>query len=517
MTRLLSHQADNSFEEIILIGSIISKDFMEAVGHVLSPKYFQSLHIKQVVTWTLEYWEENQDVPGETIQEICQVECRNTKVADQDLIQELLKSVFIKYEGKEYNYQYLAKKTLEYIRERSVHITLEEASWLLKRKGADAAELRISEHTAVIEKTSDIRGCSYIRNFSDNFNAWFYQDRTPIMTFPGDLGRYTYPLLRGKLMAYLAPPKSGKSWHLIHTAYTAITQRQNVLFFSLEMSNNEVQERFTTMILAKERTKDSKPVSYWLPVFDCVLNQNGECQKKLCPTPGVSLLVGGTIPRYEEAEHIPCTACQGAKNSDYIPATWMVEEIREPLKHTETFQGIKALERHFGLDSLKILTYGIGTFSINDLESKLDELVSLEGWVADLVVLDYADLLRHDTTYREKRHQLGSIWNNLSRIAKERNFLLFTASQSNRSSVSKAQLESSDITEDFSKVMVVDGLISIDSDNSSPSLMRKDSYWGRHSLHWLAHRYKKHLNPWQSCQILHQFDLGQVVMDSKII
>lgn len=60
----------------------------------------------------------------------------------------------------------------------------------------------------------------------------------------------------------------------------------------------------------------------------------------------------------------------------------------------------------------------------------------------DKVILDYTDLLQHDATYREKRHQLRSILNALSRIAKERNLFLFTASQS------KARLLSSDITED---------------------------------------------------------------------
>ncbi len=64
---------------------------------------------------------------------------------------------------------------------------------------------------------------------------------------------------------------------------------------------------------------------------------------------------------------------------------------------------------------------------------------------------------------------------------------------------------------------IVDGLIGINSDNTGFNISERDSYWHRHSLQWLAHRYKKHLKLWESCQVLHQFDIGQPVIDSEII
>lgn len=516
--RVIGHNIGNGLEDLILTGMIISKEFMEEISHVVSPEFFQSPHIQQVMGWVIEYWQENKDVPKETIQEIYQAECRNAKVEDQDLIHRLLSNMFEKYEGREFNHTYMKTKTLEYIRERSVHVTIEEASWLLKRKGADAAESRIAQHEIVKEKTSKVRESSFFRNFKRKFDAWFYQDRTPLITFPGALGRYMQPLLRGKLIAYLAPPKSGKSWHLINTAYMGLTQKKNVLFFSLEMSEEEVNERFTSMMLGRERTLNSKPVEYWVPVYDCILNQNGECNKSCCPNRGVSILKNGQIPKYEDTpEHIPCTKCRGLKDSNYIPTTWVLKEIRKPLQHGETFKQISGLEKHFNLDKLKIITYGIGTASISDIEDNLDELELREGWLPDVICLDYADLLRHDTTYREKRHQIGSIWENLSRVAKTRKILIFTASQGNRGSMAKSKLSASDISEDFSKVMTADALIAINSDNGESDLTKKDSYWFRHDLQWVVHRYKKHLHPWETCQVLHQFDLGQPVIDSEII
>jgi len=676
---MVQHPVNDGLEELILIGMIISKEFISEIEHAIEPGYFQSPHIKQVSKWVLEYWDEFKEVPGTAIQEIYIAECRLNKIrpADEDLIQELLTRVFDKYEGREFNHQYMIQKALDYIRERSLRLTVEEALWLLDRKGSKEAEDRITEHKKVMKKTSANRNNSWLRDFSKTFNAWFYQDRTPIMSFPGNLGRYMHPLLRGKLIAFLAPPKSGKclkegtliplpngdiipieqivkrkiksiltvnedfsispgkvtewhtngikpvfkvstnlgreveitsehplltpkgwkplsqlregdfvavpkripitrhnvkkvnktlkspkiqaildadiswakitkiepsgkfptyditvdkthnfittdfvihnSWHLIHCAFTALTQRKNVIFFSLEMSEEEVQERFTTMALAKERTTDSKPVEYTIPVYDCLLNQNGECRRSLCPTPGESILVKDKKPKYTDVpEHIPCTACREFENSDYIPETWMKIESRDPLKHNETFRQIKALKKHFHLNGLRIFTFRIGRATITDIENVLDELESNEAWLPDVICLDYADLLDHDSTYKERRHQLGHIWENLSGMAKARQVLLFTASQGNRGSASKSKLESSDFAEDWSKVAIVDGLIGINSDNSSLTVVERDTSWHRHSLQWLAHRYKKHLKLWESCQVLHQFDIGQPVIDSEI-
>jgi hypothetical protein len=369
------HEVNTGVEELILVGMVISKEFLSEVDHVLEAKFFQSPQIKLVAGWVLDYWEEFREVPKESIQEIYITECEQNRVnrADQSLIQELLSKIFERYEGRDFNYTYMVQKALDYVREQSLRLTIEESLWLLERKGAQEAEDRITEHKRVIKKTSTNRYNSFLRDFEKNFDAWFYQDRTPIMTFSGALGRYMYPLLRGKLIAFLAPPKSGKSYHLIHTAYTALTQKRNVLFFSLEMADEEVQERFTSMALGKERTRNDNLVEYNIPVYDCVLNQNGGCNRIRCPSPGVSILDKKQLPRYEDVpDHEPCTACRGEANSDYISTTWMVRESRSPLKHGETFKQVKGLKRHFYLNGLRIFTFGLGSASITTIEDVLN-------------------------------------------------------------------------------------------------------------------------------------------------
>lgn len=518
MDNLVEHNLNNSFEELILIGSIISQEFMESISHVLESKFFLSPHIKILITLVIEYWEEFGKVPEKAIQEIFLVECRNSTVQDAELINILLRKIFEDNSGTEFNVKYLVPRALSYIRERSLYLLLEESQWLLKRKGSEAAEQRILEHDRVVEKTSEIRNSSWIRNFDENLNAWWSKVGSPTITFSGDLGRYLSPLLPGKLIAFLAPPKSAKSWHLLHTAYTALTQRKNVLFFSLEMDQEEVSERLTNMILGQERTDDGKSAQYEIPYFDCKLNQLNECHRRERPKSNSTVFEGKVIQDYKDCpDHIPCSVCKGTVDHKlYKPASWIRIETRDSLTHAIAKKKMNALKRHFGLDNLKIITGGIGTISIAKIESILNELEQREGWLPEVLVIDYADLIKPDSFIKDKRNQLSNIWENLSRIAKTRNILLFTASQANRAAVRKTKLTSEDIAEDFSKAMIADAMISILFDDDYKLETSQDSYWHRHSLQLIFSRYHKNFKSWQKCRVLHNFSLGQPCIDSSI-
>ena len=79
---LVQHNIENSLEDLILTGMIISKEFMEGVSHVINPEFFLSPHIKQVADWVLRYYQEQNDVPKESIQEIFITECKYSTVPD---------------------------------------------------------------------------------------------------------------------------------------------------------------------------------------------------------------------------------------------------------------------------------------------------------------------------------------------------------------------------------------------------------------------------------------------------
>lgn len=507
-------------EDLFLTGMIVSEEFMKGISHVMEPRFFRSPHIRTVSGWILEYYDKFKTVPGSEIQSIFDIEARNNDLADRELIERLLATISSRYAGKSYNVGYLLPKMLDYLRERVVEIAIEDAAWSLKRDGAAAAWRTLSEIRKVNEKMP--RGVTFLRDFDDRFDQWYYRDKQEIMRFPGALGHYFAPLLRGKLFAFMGKPKSGKSWWLLYVAYIAVTFKLNVAFFSLEMDTSEVEERFSTMLTYREFGEGSE--MYKMPVFDCQNNQDGSCVKSACVNPGESILEDDQVPEYEMTPHLACTSCRrdwserriSDTEIDYEYASWMEEEEFEKLSPAEIKKTMDQFRLHFGQDTLKIFSHRIGTATVSDMEEELDDTEEREGWVPDLMIVDYADIAKKDGSLSERRHQLSDIWEQLSGCMKERNCLGFTASQGNRGSMGKTSLEADDIAEDFGKVMIVDGLIGINEDNTGKGKVAKDRYWQRQNLKWIAHRYKKDIKDWEKCMILNNMTLGQVCIDSEI-
>jgi len=79
----------------------------------------------------------------------------------------------------------------------------------------------------------------------------------------------------------------------------------------------------------------------------------------------------------------------------------------------------------------------------------------------DLVIVDYADLLRDTSGAKDLRFQLRRIYEDLRGMAGELGVPVWTASQSSRSSLEEDIIGAEKIAEDYSKVMTADFVMSI--------------------------------------------------------
>jgi hypothetical protein len=85
----------------------------------------------------------------------------------------------------------------------------------------------------------------------------------------------------------------------------------------------------------------------------------------------------------------------------------------------------------------------------------------LIGKKPDLVIVDYADLLRGVSSKKEMRHELESIYEDLRGVAGEYGIPIFTASQANRSALEQDVIEADKISESYSKIMIADFVLSL--------------------------------------------------------
>ena len=85
----------------------------------------------------------------------------------------------------------------------------------------------------------------------------------------------------------------------------------------------------------------------------------------------------------------------------------------------------------------------------------------ISGFKPNLVVVDYADIMRDVGNSKELRLQLGNIYEDLRGLAGEMEVPIWTASQANRSSLEEDVIGAEKIAESYSKVMTADFVLSI--------------------------------------------------------
>ena len=104
--------------------------------------------------------------------------------------------------------------------------------------------------------------------------------------------------------------------------------------------------------------------------------------------------------------------------------------------------------------------YPAKTVTCHSLLAHIQQMTSL-GFKPDVIIVDYADLLssvhRTDARYQE----LGAIYEELRGIAGELNIPIWTASQTQRSSIQDDIIQADKIAESYSKIMTADLVISI--------------------------------------------------------
>lgn len=110
--------------------------------------------------------------------------------------------------------------------------------------------------------------------------------------------------------------------------------------------------------------------------------------------------------------------------------------------------------------NLIIKYYPTKTASSSTIRAHIEKMI-LIGKKPDLVIVDYADLLRGAVSRKEMRHELESIYEDLRGIAGEYEVPLFTASQANRSALEDDVIEAGKISESYSKVMIADFVLSL--------------------------------------------------------
>ena len=160
-----------------------------------------------------------------------------------------------------------------------------------------------------------------------------------------------------------------------------------------------------------------------------------------------------------------------SKGLNVIHYTLELNEAYVGLRYDSIFSGVEGqnlkyhkeevMEKLFKLDgSLTIKYYPTKACTVNTLSAHLKKVTAF-GTKVDMVLVDYADIMKDINKHTEMRHALGSIYEDLRGLAGEMQIPIWTASQANRSALDEDIIEASKVAESYAKVMPADFVLSL--------------------------------------------------------
>jgi|TARA_R110000824_G_scaffold74992_3_gene190484 replicative DNA helicase len=228
-------------------------------------------------------------------------------------------------------------------------------------------------------------------------------------------------------------------------------------------TDNNFGHEFLKDFELRYEVKARSPVSTGWPKVDSIMKSglgSGELGVVIAPTgAGKSMalahLGAHAVKAGKNVIHYTLELSEAVTGQRYdsclssVPLSTLFARKEEVLENISDLQG-----------SLIIKEYPTKTASSNTLKSHIEKLKKRNQKI-DMIIVDYADLLRPTTNFREKRDELGSIYEDLRAIAQENKCPLWTASQTNRTGLNAEVVTMESISEAFNKCFVADFICSI--------------------------------------------------------
>lgn len=417
-------------EKNIITSMIVSDEFIKRIMPIVRPEYFQVPYAKTVFYWLKDYFEKYNKAPGRHIQDLYRI---NKPSMDEDqakLIDAFLVVLDEQYD-ESFNIDFYYDKAVYYLRQQAVIEKSREIKSLAEFGNIDDAEKAIMNFNKVMKATSGMDGPNEDESLDEYFVA---KRKNDLLEFPGGLGKLFGLWKREWLVMGQGVYGSGKTWFLNMIRNLAIRQRVRVVDFNFEMNKWQYLERYYKSIT---QTNEEGGI-FLIPVFDCLRNQLGDCNKteRTCNS-RIRRTIQDPKPKFADApsNYLPCTACA---DDTYPLETWFVSEERPPGDEFLIRQKIRSIKK--GHDFVRFKCYPRGVASTNDICHDLDVLDYTEGFIPDIIIVDYLDIMAPSKNNNDNEEtKLNQISLDLAWLAKERHAMVITVSQVKSSVVERGR------------------------------------------------------------------------------
>ncbi len=496
---------DFNREKQVIVNLILNTKFCERVLPIVRKEFFQSKYAGTVLDWVSTYFETYAVAPKSHINEIFEEHGKELDSDVHEQIGNVLQHLSDVADSEVHNIDYLVDNANDLFREK--HLELQNKALEHKLSKGDL----VGAENVMLEQYHGIEGGS--KEFIAFNDAEFMREcirgmviqqdpDTAFFNFSGKLGEFIGPVDRGWFVAYLAPAKRGKTTYMLDAAIDAVRQRLNTVIISLEMPEKQLMQRYALAVTGIHPDRD--PYTVMIPVMDCKLNQNGECEKDERVGIGAILTDDGLTAYENEPGWEVCTSCRGTL--DFNPSAWKVPIEKKTILEGDYVKKVHKFNKYFGKYG-RVIHMPSKSVTVSDIRAKIYNLETTQNFIPDVIIIDYADLIKPDVNTGQKRHDLDDIWEAIRGWGQEQHVLIISASQTNRVSADVEFIRDTHVAEDYSKIAKLDIAIGLCQTDQMKEI-------GMMNINKVAHRHYEYVQS-HVCAVLQEMKHQQSSLDSE--
>lgn len=413
---------ENTREDFLLLAMITSTEVLSHVAPCWQRDFFKADYQNIIGAQCVDHFEQYGEAPNALIKN--RIRCwgndngvENAKIENVEKVIGGIQDKFI--HNQEVNVSYTLDILAKLQRSHKLRKLREGLDDYLDLGDFDKAEAKVLEYSSAItindgETTEDVP-----LNNADLRHRIYDKSTSDLMVhFPGPLGSFFGKALRRDyFVSLIAPEGTGKSHWLMEFVYRGLLGRKRVAYFEVgDMSQAQVLERLNVRLEKK-------------PEEPCTVKWPIEYQEV-------------DNPIFEDIVFKQGISAEGFDNAcKYLVNTY--------IKSNDPY--------------LYLFTSPASTMSVAGIEARLQRLAKHRGWVPDIVVIDYADLLAPPKGVKgEQRDQIAETWKQLRALNTRLHCLLVTATQCNREGYdAKTGLRMRHVSEEKRKLSHVTHMVGI--------------------------------------------------------
>ena len=413
---------DGSEERKILIGMIVDSQVVGRIAAKWEAGLFKSVWGNLVANWCVDFFNEYETAPKQEIESLFESWASKSQNEETvELVDKFLASLSDEYDARSEssNSNYVIDLASDYFNKVKLASLSEAIKGDLVTDDVESALNRVNTYGQVEMGTG--AGIDVLSD-QDAIKEAFAEQQESIVNYPGDLGRFFKGALqRDAFVAFMGAEKRGKTWWLIDVAWRAMCQRRKVAFFEVgDMSQNQIMRRFMTRATRqplKKRTYD--------------------------------------YPTHIERE-------QG------VPIALVDHDHRTQDKSIGWQTAYKACQRVMKSkiksqkSMMRLSCHPNSTLTVSGMRSILTAW-ERDGWIPDVVIVDYADILAPPYGIKDTRDQINATWKQLRALSQSQHCLLVTATQADANSYNANTIGRSNFSEDKRKFAHVTGMVGLNA------------------------------------------------------